>query len=155
MAADFSLTGSLRLSPVWVEPLDASTVTDATTALVSFAIENGTATGQANSYWRDLVLVDPGETITLDMSALPINVFGTLAELDLQSQKLLFVRNRSTSIGLTVAFGTSVTAALGPGGIVLATSTASGWSEPFLTLTNAGGDDDAVSVEVYVVGVKA
>jgi hypothetical protein len=68
-------------------------------------------------------------------------------------QKLLLIRNRSTTIGLTVALGTSVTAALNAGGVVLASSTAAGWSETSLTLTNAGAS--AVSVEVYLVGVKA
>jgi hypothetical protein len=46
-----------------------------------------------------------------------------------------------------------VTAALNAGGVVLASSTAAGWSETSLTLTNAGAS--AVSVEVYLVGVKA
>jgi hypothetical protein len=153
MASTFSMVGSLRISPVWVEPLDASTVTDATTALASFAFENGTGTGQANAYWRDLVSVSAASTTTINLTALPMNVFGTAGTLDMDRQKLLLVRNRSTTIGLTVALGTSVTATLNAGGVVLASSTAAGWSETSLTLTNAGAS--AVSVEVYIVGVKA
>ena len=153
MASTFSLTGSLRISPVWVEPLDASTVTDATTALVSLSLANGTGTGQADAYWRDLISVGAASTTTINLAALPMNVFGTAGTLDMDRQKMLLVRNRSTSIGVTVALGTSVTAALNAGGVVLATSTAAGWSETSLTLTNAGAS--AVSVEVYLVGVKA
>jgi hypothetical protein len=153
MASTFSLSGSLRVSPIWVEPLDASTVTDATSALISFALENGTASGQANAYWRDLVSVSATSTTTINLTALPMNVFGTAGTLDMDRQKLLLIRNRSTTIGLTLALGTSVTAALNAGGVVLASSTAAGWSETSLTLTNAGAS--AVSVEVYLVGVKA
>jgi hypothetical protein len=153
MASTFSLSGSLRISPIWVEPLDASTVTDATSALVSFAFENGTGSGQANAYWRDLVSVSATSTTTINLTALPMNVFSTAGTLDIDRQKLLLIRNRSTTIGLTVALGTSVTAALNAGGVVLASSTAAGWSETSLTLTNAGAS--AVSVEVYIVGVKA
>lgn len=153
MASTFSMAGSLRISPIWVEPLDASTVTDATTALVPFGFENGTGSGQANAYWRDLVSVPATTTTTINLTALPMNVFGTAGTLDMDRQKLLLVRNRSTTIGLTVALGTSVTAALNAGGVVLASSTAAGWSETSLTLTNAGAS--AVSVEVYIVGVKA
>jgi hypothetical protein len=153
MASTFSLSGSLRVSPIWVEPLDASTVTDATSALISFAFENGTGSGQANAYWRDLVSVSATSTTTINLTALPMNVFGTAGTLDMDRQKLLLIRNRSTTIGLTVALGTSVTAALNAGGVVLASSTVAGWSETSLTLTNAGAS--AVSVEVYIVGVKA
>jgi hypothetical protein len=152
MAANFSLTGSLRLSPVWVEPLDASTVTDATTALVSLSLANGTGTGQADAYWRDLISVGAASTTTINLTALPMNVFGTAGTLDTARQKLLLIRNRSTTLGLTIALGTSATAALNPGGMVLATSTANGWAETALTLANAGGS--SVSVEVYLVGVK-
>lgn len=138
---------------MWVEPLDASTVTDATTALISFPLEHGTGAGQADAYWRDLISVGAAATVTIDLTALTLNVFGTAGTLDLDAQKLLLVRNRSTTLGLAVALGTSVTADLDPGGLVMATSTATGWSETELTLTNAGAS--AVSVEVYLVGVKA
>ena len=153
MAASFSLAGSLRVSPTWVEPLDASTVTDAVTALVTFSLENGTGTGQANAYWRDLISVGASSTTTVNMESLGMSVFGTAGTLFLDRQKLILVRNRSTTTGITVALGTSVTAALNAGGVVLATSTAAGWSETSLTLTNAGAA--AVAVEVYLVGVKA
>lgn len=153
MAASFSLAGSLRVSPTWVEPLDASTVTDAVTALVTFSLEHGTGSGQADAYWRDLITVPAATTSTVNLAALAMNVFGTAGTLDLDRQKLILVRNRSTTTGLTVALGTSVTATLNAGGVVLATSTAAGWSETTLTLTNAGAA--SVAVEVYIAGVKA
>ena len=153
MAASFSLAGSLRVSPTWVEPLDASTVTDAVSALVTFTLANGTGNGQGNAFWRDLISVAATSTVTVNLTTLAMNVFGTAGTLDLDKQKVLLVRNRSATIGLTVALGTSVTAALNAGGFVLAASTAAGWSETTLTLTNAGAS--AVSVEVYIAGVKA
>ena len=153
MAASFSLAGSLRVSPTWVEPLDASTVTDAVTALVTFGLDHGTGNGQADAYWRDLISVGAASTTTVNMESLPMNVFGTAGNLSLDRQKLILVRNRSTTTGITVALGTSVTATLNAGGFVLATATAAGWREGSLTLTNAGGS--AVSVEVYIAGVKA
>lgn len=153
MSAYFSLAGSLRVSPTWVEPLDASTVTDAVSALIAFELANGTGNGQGNAFWRDLITVAAATTTTVNLTALAMNVFGTAGTLDLDKQKVLLVRNRSATIGLTVALGTSVTSALNPGGFVLAASTAAGWSETTLTLTNAGAS--AVSVEVYIAGVKA
>lgn len=153
MAATFSLAGSLRVSPTWVEPLDASTVTDAVTALVTFSLDNGTGNGEADAYWRDLITVAATTTTTVNLAALTMNVFGTAGTLDLDRQKLILVRNRSTTTGVTVALGTSVTATLNAGGVVLATSTAAGWSETSLTLTNAGAA--SVAVEVYIAGVKA
>lgn len=153
MAASFSLAGSLRVSPTWVEPLDASTVTDAVTALATFSLENGTGTGQANAYWRDLITVGAASTTTFNMESLAMHVFGTAGTISLDRQKLILVRNRSTTTGITVALGTSVTAALNAGGVLLATATAAGWQEGSLTITNAGAS--AVAVEVYIAGVKA
>lgn len=153
MASTFSLVGSLRVSPTWVEPLDASTVTDSVTALASFSLTNGAGAGQANAYWRDLITVGASSTTTINLASLPMNVFGTAGTVNMVQQKVLLVRNRSTSLNLSVALGTAVTAELDAGGIVLATSTASGWQSGTLTLTNAGGSP--VSVEVYIAGVRA
>jgi hypothetical protein len=41
----------------------------------------GTGTGQANAYWRDLVSVSAASTTTINLTALPMNVFGTAGTL--------------------------------------------------------------------------
>lgn len=153
MASNFSLVGSLRVSPTWVEPLDASTVTDSVTALVSFALSNGTGAGQANAYWRDLISVGAGITTTINLTSLPMNVFGTAGTLNLGTPKLLLVRNRSASIAVQVALGQAAQGDVGPGGVLLATNTAAGWGDTSLVILNPGAA--AVSVEVYIAGVRA
>jgi len=151
MSTTFSLTGQVRVTPSWVDDLSTTDLVDSVTFLQSLSLASGTGAGQATAYWRDVLSVGAAATVTIDLEQLTVNVFGGAGGLNLETQKLILVRNRSTTIGVAVALGTAVTADLDPGGIVLATSTATGWSEDELTLTNAGGS--AVSVEVYLVGL--
>lgn len=153
MAASFSLTGSLRVVPRLVDSLNTTDVTDTATASYTFAIEDGTGAGQANGFFKDVITVAAGQTQTLALSALTLKAFGGTGTLNLASQKLLLVRNRSTATAVSVALGTAVTASVGPEGTLYVTQPGTGWAASTLTLANAGGS--AADVELYLVGVKA
>ena len=153
MAASFTLTGSLRIQPRWVDSLNTTDVTDSATAAYTFAFEDGTAANQANGYFKDVVTVAAGTTTTITMATLPLKAFGGTGTLNLAAQKLILVRNRSTTIPVSVALGSLVTAALGPEGVLYVTRPATGWAGSTLTIANAGAS--AADVEVYIAGVKA
>jgi hypothetical protein len=160
MAANFSLTGSLRLSPVWVEPLDASTVTDSTTTLVSFAFQNGTGAGQANAYWRDLRTIAGGGTDSISMTAgLPLNVFGSSGTVQMDNNKLrmLYVRNLSNTVTLSVVLVDIEKLPLPPGGVLLLSRPSNnqfaGANAGDFSILNESGT--AANFEVLLVGVKA
>jgi hypothetical protein len=159
MASTFSMTGSLRLSPVWVEPLDASTVTDSTTALVSFAFQNGTGAGQANAYWRDLRTVAGGATDVIDLSALPLTAFGGTGTLDIATVRAVYVYNRSASSRLEYVLSDN-NFSIAPQGVFLWVAGSLAPNPPLildgsyaLHINNPGVL--AVSYEVFLIGVKA
>jgi hypothetical protein len=153
VAASFTLTGSLRIQPRWVDSLNTTDVTDSATAAYTFAFADGTAANQANGYFKDVVTVAAATTTTLTMATLPLKAFGGTGTLNLAAQKLILVRNLSTTISVTVALGSLVTAALGPEGVLYVTRPATGWAAATLTIQNAGAS--AADVEIYLVGVKA
>lgn len=154
MATLFSLSGSLRLTPRIVDTLNLTDVTD--TASINWAVTmaDGAGADQANRYWKDVVTTAAGQSTTLDLTDLELNVFTGTGSLALASQKVVVARNLSATTAVTVAMGTSLTAVLAPGGVVYATNpSAAGWAESTLTITNGGAA--AVDVEIHLVGVKA
>lgn len=154
MATLFSLSGSLRLTPRIVDTLNLTDVTDTAAINWSIALADGSVADQANRYWKDVVTTAAGQTTTLDLEDLELNVFTGTGTLNLAKQKTLAIRNLSTTTAVTVAMGTSLTAVLAPGGVVYATNpSAAGWAEDELTITNGGAA--AVDVEIHLVGVKA
>ena len=154
MATLFSLSGSLRLTPRIVDTLNLTDVTD--TASINWAVTmaDGAGADQANRYWKDVVTTAAGQSTTLDLTDLELNVFTGTGSLALASQKVVVARNLSATTAVTVAMGTGLTAVLAPGGVVYATNpSAAGWAESTLTITNGGAA--AVDVEIHLVGVKA
>lgn len=154
MATLFSLSGSLRLTPRIVDTLNLTDVTD--TASINWAVTmaDGAGADQANRYWKDVVTTAAGQSTTLDLTDLELNVFTGTGSLALASQKVVVARNLSATTAVTVSMGTSLTAVLAPGGVVYATNpSAAGWAESTLTITNGGAA--AVDVEIHLVGVKA
>lgn len=100
MAASFSMTGTVRLTPTWTEPLDLVDVVDSTPIVQAVSLANGTGSGQANCYWRDTRTVAASGTDTLDLTSLPLNVYGGTSTLNLSSLKLVYVRNKSATSNL-------------------------------------------------------
>lgn len=164
MAASFSLTGTLRVVPRWVDELNTVDVIDTTTVADTFALANGTAAGEANGYFRDVITIAAGGTASVDLRNLTLRAFGGTGTLSLASVKAIVVRNRSTTATLSVGVSTSNrwsglaagAVALAPSGCLYSTAPA-GWpttaTNKVLAITNTGAA--AADVELVLAGVKA
>jgi hypothetical protein len=164
VAASFSLAGLLRVVPSWVDELSTTALTDSVTALIPFTLTDGTAAGQANGYYKDVITIAAGGTATVDLRALPLVFMGGTGTLSLASVKVLLIRNRSTTASLSA--GVSVThrwtalsadsIAIGPEGVLYTTHLAAGLAttttNKVLAITNNGAA--AADLELYIVGVK-
>lgn len=164
MAASFSLAGTLRLIPRWTDELNTTNVVDSTTVADTLALANGTGSGQANAYWRDVVTIAASGTATIDLRSLTLKAFAGTGTLTLASVKAICIRNRSTTASLSVgASATNRWTGLAAGAITLAGSgclyatNVAGWatsaSDKVLAITNNGAA--SADVEVIVAGVKA
>jgi len=162
--ATFSLAGTLRIVPTWVDALDLTTITDKTTASLVFALEHGSAAGQANCYWRDVVTVADGATVDLDLTNLPTNTFGGSGSMWLANVKILLIENRSETIDFAIqttasnrwtGWTNATSLAIDPLGVIYAVSPGAGYtvgnSSKILSITNGGGA--AADVAIYLVGV--
>ena len=161
MAATFSLTSSLRVTPRWVDALDMIDVVDTVSPTLNFNLANGTGAGQADSYWKGTVAITANQTTSLDLRALSLSVFGGTGTLSLASVKALLVVNKSTTATLTIggadadrwAARSAGSETLGPSGVLYAVNGA-GWatsaSSKVLTFTAAAN----ATCDVYLAGVK-
>ena len=157
MAASFSLTGSLRLSPTWTEPLDLVSIIDRTTISQSFALANGTAADQGDCYWKDVRTVAASATNTIDLTALPLNVYGGTDSIGISTLKLVYVVNRSATVSLTYSIGAASVTIL-PGGVFVWFGGGAAASPPIkqagqIQVVNAGAS--AADYEIVLAGVKA
>lgn len=164
MAASFALAGTLRVVPTWTDDLNTTTVVDSATASLTFTFTDGTGNGNANGYYKDVVTIAAAATASVDLRALPLNVFGGTATLSLAKVKLLLIRNRSATASLSVNGSisnrwTALSAGamtLGPEGVLYVTHANAGYStsasDKVLAIANNGAA--AADVEIYIVGVK-
>jgi hypothetical protein len=162
--ATFSLAGTLRIVPTWVDALDLTTITDKTTASLVFALEHGSGAGQANCYWRDVITVADGDTVDLDLTNLPTNTFGGAGSMWLANVKILLIENRSETISCAIqttatnrwdGWTDATYVVIDPLGVIYAVSPGAGYtvgnSSKILSITNGGGA--AADVAIYLVGV--
>jgi hypothetical protein len=164
MPQTFSLASSLRVVPSWSDDLTTTTVTDTVTALLTLAMAGGTGNDQANGFWKDVFSINASAQYTIDLRALPLNVFGGTGNLSLSSVKLVLIENRSSTAGLSISTSVSNrwanfaadTLVLPAAGVLYATAPKGGWAttttNKVLSITNNGGA--AASVAAYIVGVK-
>jgi len=164
VAASFSLTGSLRIVPRWVDDLNTTTVTDTATVNLTFALADGTGDDQANGYYKDVITIAASVTATVDLRSLPLNVMGGTGTVSLAKVKALLVKNRSTTASLAVGGTTSNrwtalaagATTIGPDGVLYVSHPKGGYatsaSDKVIAITNNGGS--AADVELYIVGVK-
>lgn len=167
MSTSFSLSSTVALAPQWTDT-DAANyvqVTDVTSASFATALTNGTAAGQADAYWRDLVTIAAGGTYSADLKALPRQLMGGTATDDFAKVKVLCLKNRSTTATLTVGdtiadrwtalSGGGVN--VGPEGVLYVSWPGTGYatsaSDKALAITNGGAA--AADIELYIVGVHA
>lgn len=157
MAASFSLTGSLRLDPRWADDLNTTTVLDSARVNITFALTNGDDDGEADAYWKDVRTVAADTTDALDLSALPLSLFGGSEPLDMATVRLIYVRNLSATTELTYNVA-GTPAGIPPGGSFLwfaPEPTADLWlaNSQFVEVQNSGAA--AANYEIILIGVKA
>lgn len=160
MAAEFSLTGQIRLDPRWTDDLNTTVVTDSVRVLLPLVLTNGSGDGQANVYWRDVRTVPGTDADVISMSSgLDLDVFGGsgTVELDPDKLRLIYVRNLSDDVTLRLVLEDADELRLPPGGVFLLTRPA---DAPFAGPN--GGDFSIVNTaataadyEVILVGVQA
>ena len=160
MAAEFSLSGQIRLDPRWVDDLNTTVVTDSVRVALTLALANGTGTGQANVYWRDVRTVAATTTDTISMaSGLDLDVFGGsgTVELDPDKLRLLYVRNLSDTVTLDLVLEDEEQLLLPPAGVLVLSRPA----DALFAVPNSGdfsivnGSATAADYEVILVGVQA
>lgn len=154
MAAVFSLTGNIRLVPRWEDEIGPADLSDTTTFLQTLSIENGTGTGQANAYWRDVITLAAAEEWQYDGSLLPLTVMGASGYLDMATPKMLYVRNRSTESALRWSSDNG-DLDIAPGGTFFWNAPSSVTKSPFIvaSVTNIGAS--SAIFEIMIVGVKS
>lgn len=159
MAASFSLTGTLRLTPVWTEPLDLVDVVDRTVISEAITLVDGDGAGEADCYWKDVRTVAPASADTLDLSALPLDVYGGTATLDMATVRLIYIKNRSATIPIRYDIdGNDGRVSIAPGGVFLwhagsAVSYVPTNLAAEIYLYNPGAS--AADYEIVIAGVKA
>lgn len=165
MAAEFSLTGSLRIVPRWVDDLSTTAVTDTATVNLAFALANGTGDDQADAYHKDVITIAAAATATIDLRSLAVKLFGGAGTVSLAKVKTLLVVNRSSTASLSVGGSTANrwtalaagAATIGPDGVLYVSHPNGGYatsaSDKVIAITNNGAA--AADVELYVVGVKS
>lgn len=159
MAASFSLTGTIRLTPTWTEPLDLVDVVDRTAIVETITLADGDGTGEADCYWKDVRTVAASATDTIDLSALPLDVYGGTATLDMATVRLIYVKNKSATIELSISLGAGITGLnVAPGGVVVSSNPAAVqlpllYDSTTFEIGNTGAS--AVDYEIVIVGVKA
>jgi len=154
MATTFSLTGTLRLVPRWEDDVSPANLVDATTFLQTFSIAQGTATGRANAYWRDVRAVAAGDTDEIELDTLPLAVMGGTGNLNLATVRMVYLRNRGT-VTLSPSIGGGQFD-VPPGGSFFWHAPATVSAGPIgasLEVQNSAAS--AGSYEILLVGVKA
>jgi hypothetical protein len=158
VAASFSLTGSLRLDPRWTDDLNTTTVTDSARVNITFALANGDDDGEADAYWKDVRTVAASTTDTIDLSELPLSLFGGSEPLDMATVRMIYVRNLSTTIELTYAIAGGSDAGIPPGGSFMwfaPEATADVWLAGSQLIEIANDGASAANYEIILIGVKA
>jgi hypothetical protein len=164
MPTTFTLSGTLKVTPRWIDSRSATDITDTAIATHTIALDNGTGSGLADAYWKDQLPIAAGASVTIDLRSLAHKAFGGTGTLSFGAVKMLMICNNGTGdvvVGGTPANRWSTWATgdmtIGAGCVLLATNTTSGWATSTtgktLQITNNGAA--AATVDVYIAGVKS
>lgn len=164
MPAAFTLSGTLKIVPKWIDSRGATDITDTVAATHTVALTDGTAVGSANAYWKDGIQVAFGSPVTIDVRALVHKAFGGTGTLSIATVRLAWIVNASSTetvtVGVSQANGWANWLAgdcvLPPQGVLYATSPV-GWqtssSSRLIKFTNVTAG--TATVNVVLVGVKS
>jgi hypothetical protein len=158
VAASFSLTGTLRLDPRLVDDLNTTLVTDATRVNLTLSLTNGDGAGEADCYWRDVRTVAGSGQDAIDLSALPLSVFGGSGTLDMAQVRAIYVRNLSATVPIFYSLIGNL-AEIPPLGIVFLMFpedlSNNDWLADAQTIEIENTGTSAADYEILLIGVKA
>lgn len=165
MADTFSLTGSLRLNPIWVEESRFGDTTRQADYVQTFSFADGNGTNQSTAFYAANVSLSSLGNTTLDLRSLSVSEFAGSNNVSLSSVRMLLVRNNNANHTLTLAPGSSdgwtnwqggANQTVPAQGVLFATSPAGGInttaSNKTLLMTNGG--NETMNVDVILVGVQ-
>jgi len=151
VARSLEFSGLLRFRPTWTEPLDLVDVVDSSDLSYRQALSNGTGSGQANAYYRDVITLAGSATESIDLEDLTIQLFGGSGSLGISVVKVLLAKTLTG--GATITLGNSLKAFLQDEQLFYATNMTTGWPETSLTVVN--NFSTACEVELHVLGVNS
>ncbi len=169
MADTLSLDVQAKLSWVFLDDLDLSTIKDDSALEFKQSVLDGTGAGQADKMWHDRRTLSSATSETLDLSALTNTLFGSPITTNLAKVKCIFVKNRSTNTGDELAIGDAAANAfvapfanaagglveVGPNSPLLLANLVDGWSvgsNVNLKIENTGTAD--ITYDIVIVGTS-
>lgn len=105
MTTALSISTSDRLSWTLSDAPTVGAAGETYETAVSRSVANGTASGQANAAWADLVTIPAGQVLSLDLTLLSTAKFGIQGHVDFSEVNDVFVINKETESGRYVLFG--------------------------------------------------
>jgi len=169
MADTLSLDVQAKLSWVFLDGLDLSTIKDDSALEFKQSVADGTAAGQADKIWHDQRMLSAATSETLDLSTLTNTLFNSTITINLARVKCIFIKNRSTNAGDELAVGGAATNAfeapfanaagglveVGPNSPLLLANLLDGWSvgsNVNLKIANTGTAD--ITYDIVIVGTS-
>jgi hypothetical protein len=125
---DFTVTGTLKLKPVWTELNGVTDITDRIVVNDAIGLNSSDPAAYADAIWKDgFDLTETG--LTLNLKSLSQKIFGGSGLLGFNSVKIIYAENRSSDNPVEVFGsvsgrwpGASESAVrVGPGGVYYAT----------------------------------
>lgn len=164
MPNTFTLAGTLKLTPKWVEAFGVTDVTDSAAIAHTAALIDGTGAGAANAFWKDQLTIPAGGSLSFDLRALNHKAFGGTGTLAFTAIKMLVVQNNGAH---AVAFGgahaerwsgfAAGAVTVDAAGILYGLAPGAGWpvaaGDSVVVVSNAGAAP--VALDVYLAGVQS
>lgn len=134
MSREYTLTGNLKLKPVWSEDFSATVVSDRAVIVDDVNLNSADADNYVDAHYKDQVTV--GTTASeLDLTSLDHKAFGDSGTIALENILVVYLRNKSET-DISVFGGSSDpwegfsagAVTMKPGGVLYATAPGSGWA---------------------------
>lgn len=107
MATAISISTSSRLTYSLADSPDVGTLGEGYETSISRTVSNGTASGQANAAWAELVTIPAGQVLSLDLTNLPATKLGFTGHVNFSTLKDVVVLNKESVAGRYVFWGVS------------------------------------------------
>ena len=156
----FTLTGNLKVKPVWSEDFSATVVSDRAVIVNDVNLNSVDANNYVDAHFKDQVVVGTSAS-ELDLTSLTHKAFGDSGTISLENILVIYLENKSET-DITVFGGSSNpwqgfaagAITLKPSGILYATAPGSGWpvtssAKKIQLQASAAG----AKLDVFLVGV--